>query len=366
MLPFSNKTALVQKRQALCRPMAAKLTEFGAAESSLFIVWLLAVFWPLIYSYRHKTSFALSMTVALLLGYLVQVFWSLMYNFGWVDMWLWEDLWMVPSESKAPSKWITFISAGFLHSQFDATHVLSNILVISLVGIPLEQRLGWRRFTIIYFVGLIGGSVAWVLFNFESSRPALGASGAAFGLFGAYLAGWPKDEIPFPLILIRKWPVFYLALIYFALEVMRAYSIYGLDRPSDVGHMAHLGGFILAYVLLPLVARGGPVPLGIEDGGPSSSSEVINRLRRIKQQMQDLSEVGDPWESQNYELPRELRGPVKSLMESSDEPETRQAWMEHIADISVCPSCGSKIGVVERSDGPHLQCSDEPAHFNWP
>ena len=162
----------------------------------------------------------------------------------------------------------------FLHSQFDATHVLSNILVISLVGIPLEQRLGWRRFTIIYFVGLIGGSVAWVLFNFESSRPALGASGAAFGLFGAYLAGWPKDEIPFPLILIRKWPVFYLALIYFALEVMRAYSIYGLDRPSDVGHMAHLGGFILAYVLLTVGGERGPVPLGIEDGGPSSSSEV--------------------------------------------------------------------------------------------
>ena len=346
--------------------MAAQFTQFSVVESCLFVVWLIAVLWPLVYSYRHKTSFALSMTVGLLLGYLVQVIWSLLYNFDLVSLWLWSDLWMVPTEAKQPSGWITFISAGFLHSQFDATRVLGNILVISLVGIPLEQRLGRNRFAVVYFIGLVGGSLAWFMFNIDSSRPALGASGAAFGLFGAYLAGWPKDEIPFPLILIRKWPVFYLALIYFGLEVVRAYSTYGLERPSDVGHMAHLGGFILAYVMLPLVAKGGPVAMGIEDGGPSSSSEVINRLRQIKKQMTDLSEVGNPWESQGYELPKKLRESVKSLMESSDEPETRLAWMEHIADLSVCPECGSKLGVVERSDGPHLQCPKSPEHFNWP
>ena len=53
--------------------------------------------------------------------------------------------------------------------------------------------------------------------------------------------------------------------------------------------MAHLGGFVLAYATLPLIAKGGPVPLGVEDGGPSSSSEVINRLRSIKKQMKDLN-----------------------------------------------------------------------------
>ena len=346
--------------------MAAQLMQFNGFETALFVVWLAVILWPLYYSFRHKTSFALSMTVGLLLGYLVQVIWSLFYNLGFVDIWLWEDLWMRPTEAKEPSGWITFISAGFLHSQFDATHVLGNIMVIALVGIPLEQRLGRNRFFAVYFIGLIGGSIAWFLFNIESSRPALGASGAAFGLFGAYLAGWPKDEIPFPLILIRKWPVFYLALIYFGLEVFRAYSTYGLERPSDVGHMAHLGGFILAYVTLPLVAKGGPVPLGVVDGGPSSSSEVINRLRSIKKQMKDLNSAEDPWAAQGYEIPKKVRESVKSLMESSDEPETRQAWMEHIADLATCPQCSSQLGVIERSDGPHIQCSSRPEHFNWP
>ena len=346
--------------------MAAQLMQFNGVETALFVLWLAVILWPLYYSFRHKTSFALSMTVGLLLGYLVQVVWSLFYNLGFAEIWLWEDLWMRPTEAKEPSGWITFISAGFLHSQFDATHVLGNIMVIALVGIPLEQRLGRNRFFAVYFIGLIGGSIAWFLFNIESSRPALGASGAAFGLFGAYLAGWPKDEIPFPLILIRKWPVFYLALIYFGLEVFRAYSTYGLERPSDVGHMAHLGGFILAYVTLPLIAKGGPVPLGVEDGGPSSSSEVINRLRSIKKQMKDLKSLEDPWTAQDYELPKNVRESVKSLMDSSDEPETRQAWMEHIADLANCPNCSSPLGVIERSDGPHIQCSSHPEHFNWP
>ena len=149
--------------------MAAQFTQFSVVEGSLFLVWIVAVFWPLVYSFRHKTSFALSMTVGLLLGYLVQVIWALMYNLDLVTIWLWEDLWMRPTEAKQPSGWITFISAGFLHSQFDATHVLGNILVISLVGIPLEQRLGRKRFAAIYFIGLIGGSIAWFLFNIESS-----------------------------------------------------------------------------------------------------------------------------------------------------------------------------------------------------
>ena len=346
--------------------MAAQISTFGTLEWLIFMSWIIAISWPIFYSIKNKTSIALSITVGLLLGYLVQVIWSVFYNQGWVEVWLWADLWMIPSRASEPSGWVTFFSAGFLHSQYDATHVLGNILVISLVGIPLEQRLGMKRFAIVYAVGLFGGSFAWYLFNLESTTPALGASGAAFGLFGAYLAGWPKDEIPFPLILIRKWPVLYLALFYFAMEVFRAYSTYGLSRASDVAHMAHLGGFIIAYITLPLIAKGGPTALGIQDGGPSSSPEVFARLKRMKKSMKNLESIEDPWASRGYEVPKNLREALQSLLESSDEPETRLAWMEHIADRAKCPACDNEIGVIERFDGPHMQCSNDPEHFNWP
>ena len=51
---------------------------------------------------------------------------------------------------------------------------------------------------------------------------------------------------------------------------------------------------------------------------------------------------------------------------SADEPETRLAWMEHIAEVAECPDCQAPIGVVERSSGPQIQCSVEPEHLNWP
>ena len=66
--------------------MAAQLMQFNGVETALFVVWLIVILWPLYYSFRHKTSFALSMTVGLLLGYLVQVIWSLFYNYYLRDM----------------------------------------------------------------------------------------------------------------------------------------------------------------------------------------------------------------------------------------------------------------------------------------
>ena len=117
--------------------------------------------------------------VAWLLGPSV---WTLFYNLNLVDQWLWSDLWMVPNKATEPIGWITFVSSGFLHSQFDPTHVLGNILIISLVGIPLEQRLGRNRFIGVYFIGLVGGSIAWFLFNIESSKTCTWCFGSGIRL----------------------------------------------------------------------------------------------------------------------------------------------------------------------------------------
>ena len=74
------------------------------------------------------------------------------------------------------------ISAAWLHAGF--LHILGNLLVIILVGVPLEQRLGRGRFLIMYMIGVLGGNLGWTLANAESMRFCIGASGAAFGLLG--------------------------------------------------------------------------------------------------------------------------------------------------------------------------------------
>ena len=349
--------------------MATEMEFFGAGEWFLLLLWFTAIIWPLFYAIRHKTSLALSLTVGLLLAYLVQVVYLLGVRQFWLgsESWyMWSDFWLVPSRTSS-FEWLhTLISAGFLHNPFDPLHVLGNILVIALIGVPLEQRLGMKRFTAVYLIGLVGGSVSWWLMNYDSTTPSLGASGAAFGLFGAYLAGWPRDEVAFPLILIRRWPVYVIALIYFALEVARAYQTLGLQQASDVAHMAHLGGFLAAYFLLPFVARGGPYELGVEDGGPSSSSDVRSRLNRMKANMADLSDLEDPWTQKGLEVPRNVRETLQKLRASSDEPETRHAWMERLAELAQCTECGADLVVIEHKGGPHLQCAKNPNHLHWP
>ncbi len=347
--------------------MAFAVSVFSPAELSVVILWLAAITVPIGYAFRTDTSLAMGITVSVLLGSIVQVLWSLLASWGVVYYWVWSDFVLVPARTTgAPYFWHTLISAGFLHSQGDLTHVLGNVIILALVGVPLEQRLGRGRFAVVYIVGLLGGSMCWTAFNSGSTTMALGASGAAFGLLGGYLSGWPKDEIPFPILLIRPWPVVLIALLYFGMELIRALSTMQSGQSSGIAHMAHIGGFVAAYALLPLIARGGPVELGVVDGGPSGQDVVSSRLRRMKSSMVDLEDLTDPWTERGFAIPKHLREPFKNLLQAGDEPETRIAWMEHIADAGTCPVCDSDLGLVERNSGPRLQCSSTSDHFEWP
>lgn len=339
---------------------------FTSAEWVVAWLWVAAVVGPLAYAYRTSTSVAMGVTVSVLLGSVVQVLWGMLAQWGTVDVWVWYDAVLVPSRAFEPAFLHTLVTAGFLHAQNDLMHVLGNVIILALVGVPLEQRLGRSRFTVVYVVGLLGGSITWAIFNSGSNIPALGASGAAYGLLGAYLSGWPKDEIPFPLILIRPWPVVLIALLYFGLELVRALSVMDSGVSSGVGHMAHIGGFIAAYACLPWVAKGGPYELGVVDGGPMQQSAVAQRLQQVKSSMTDLRSEEDPWTARGIPVPKPVRGPLRNLLDGGDEPDTRLAWMEHLANVAACPECEAPLGVVERRSGPHLQCSADRRHVEWP
>ncbi|MGB0950403.1 MAG: rhomboid family intramembrane serine protease [Poseidonia sp.] len=346
--------------------MGFAMSLFAPAEWFVLGLWFVAIVSPILYAAKTRTSLAMGITVSVLLGAVVQVLWSMFAAYGWVEYWVWSDFVLVPVRTSDPAFFHTLATAGFLHSQGDMMHVLGNVIILALVGVPLEQRLGSKRYAIVYVIGLLGGSLGWVAFNPGSYNPALGASGAAFGLLGAYLAGWPRDEIPFPILLIRPWPVVFIALLYFGLELVRALATMDAGVSSGIAHMAHIGGFVAAYAMLPMVARGGPVELGVLDGGPSQGAAVSAKRRQMKASMADLSVIEDPWTSAGMEVPKHLREPLKNLIQASDEPETRAAWMDHLADAGTCPICDASLGIVERSTGPHLQCSATTDHLEWP
>ncbi|MGE5286789.1 MAG: rhomboid family intramembrane serine protease [Micromonosporaceae bacterium] len=85
----------------------------------------------------------------------------------------------------AAGDWYRLITAAFLHQAPSPLHILFNMWALYVVGPPLEQALGRLRFTVVYLASALGGSV---LFYFAGAPnvASVGASGAIFGLFGAW------------------------------------------------------------------------------------------------------------------------------------------------------------------------------------
>ncbi|MBK00791.1 MAG: hypothetical protein CMB48_07605 [Euryarchaeota archaeon] len=315
---------------------------------------------PFIFAYKNKTSFALATTISLLVTFLLQRIFDLIFSISGIHVDPHNLLVTIPNIAWETIELHRMLTATWLHA--DYFHILSNVIVIALVGIPLELRLGNRRFMLVYLVGALGGSISWVIFNAGSTVPALGASGAAFGLLGAYLACWPKDEIEFPFILIRKWPISMIALIYFGLEVARAFSVYGMGEWSNVGHIAHLGGFLVCYLVARPIAKRGPTPLDVVDSGPSQGG-ISSALQLQKRNLMKSLE-SDPWSENNSDA--KVHNVLEKLRTAGDEIETREAWMEKLVSVVQCPDCNNQLDVKNSPEGPSVQCTVKTCNFSWP
>lgn len=75
------------------------------------------------------------------------------------------------------------LTAAFIH--FGPLHLLFNMMVLWDVGRPCERVLGAHRFVAVYLISALGGTVASSAFTAGISG---GASGALFGVAGAFLA----------------------------------------------------------------------------------------------------------------------------------------------------------------------------------
>ncbi|MEO8692016.1 MAG: rhomboid family intramembrane serine protease [Acidimicrobiales bacterium] len=78
-------------------------------------------------------------------------------------------------------EWYRIITSGFMHSGL--LHLGFNMYALWIIGNMLEPALGRLRFGIIYFGGLIAGSLGALVLDPNSL--AVGASGAIFALFAA-------------------------------------------------------------------------------------------------------------------------------------------------------------------------------------
>jgi rhomboid protease GluP len=80
-------------------------------------------------------------------------------------------------------EWWRLITSMFVHGGI--VHLLFNMYTLYIFGQVLEPMLGRARFLALYLIAAFGGSVAVLLFSNPASS-VVGASGAIYGLMGAY------------------------------------------------------------------------------------------------------------------------------------------------------------------------------------
>lgn len=83
----------------------------------------------------------------------------------------------------ANGEWYRLVTSMFLH--FGIPHIVFNMWALLVIGSPLERLLGRLRFLVLYFLAGLGGALLSFAFG-PPLEQAAGASGAIFGLFGAF------------------------------------------------------------------------------------------------------------------------------------------------------------------------------------
>ena len=136
--------------------------------------------------------------------------------------------------SVANGKWWLLITAGFLHGSI--IHLLFNVYILWVLGSQLESIVGKAKFIIIYFVSLLGGSLASYLFS-PFGTYSIGASGAIFGLMGAMLVVGRKRNLDISQI---------TTLV--VINVVIGFVISGIDWRAHLGGLA--AGGVITWVLL--------------------------------------------------------------------------------------------------------------------
>ena len=135
------------------------------------------------------------------------------------------------------------LTSVFLHSGF--AHLAMNMISLYFLGSFAEVSFGRGRFLALYFISGIAGGLAYLYFGAFNS-PAVGASGAIFGLLGGVF-GFAIRRGTFSL----RNPVINQLLVLTAINLFLGATI---PNVSNTAHMGGLvGGFVFGYLVAPTV-----------------------------------------------------------------------------------------------------------------
>jgi membrane associated rhomboid family serine protease len=147
-------------------------------------------------------------------------------------------------------EWWRLVTYMLLHG--NTAHLAMNAGALYLFGKPVEHVYGTGRFLVIFsLAGIISGMVQLVAMPNE---PAIGASGAVLGIFGAVIAGIVQLKHVLPSH-IRKAELRFMVTVALA-QVFFDQAVNSLAAVTDktqtgarIAAFAHVGGIIAGFIL---------------------------------------------------------------------------------------------------------------------
>lgn len=121
------------------------------------------------------------------------------------------------------------LTSAFLH--VSVAHIGLNMIALVFVGVPVEAAIGRLRYVALYLASALGGSVLYYLIG-PLNVVAVGASGAIFGVFGAYFVFARRRGL-------RTGGI---------LAVIAINLVYGFVEPN-IGWQAHIGGLAVGVAV---------------------------------------------------------------------------------------------------------------------
>ena len=149
---------------------------------------------------------------------------------------------LVPALVAEGEAW-RLLTSVFLHSGF--LHLALNMISLYFLGSFAEVSFGRGRFLALYFVSGIAGGLAYLYFG-SFTAPAVGASGAIFGLVGGVF-GYAVRRGTFSL----QNPIIGQLLILTAINLFLGASIPNVSNTAHVGGL--LGGLVYGWLFAPTV-----------------------------------------------------------------------------------------------------------------
>ena len=220
----------------------------------IFSVFLMiAGFSTIFYCYNQKIPISLSLVMTNFIIFFI--WWIAVLILDYDGHITWRELGFNPLLTLNYSfnlNILTLFSSMFIHS--GPLHLLMNMLILILMGLPFEERVGSRAFVKIYLISGILGSLltglsAIHLGTGEADSYHIGASGAVFGIMGAFAYLYPKDEIPMLLgfIFLHRVPVFIAAVVFAGAETAFVVA----SSTDNIGHDTHLISLVVGALFAP-------------------------------------------------------------------------------------------------------------------